>query len=743
MSEKGFDPVTYEVITHKLWQILKEAGYALIHVTGSPVVTDVGEHMESFYDKDGNSALSGGGISSHIMSGSFAIKHVIREYESNPGIHAGDQFFFNDPYIASLHNADMFILAPVFHGDERIAWTACATHTVECGGVNPGGMSPSATEIYHDGIRYAGIKLVERGNLRKDVLDAIKNMTRVPDLVALDTVAKIAGCNVAASKLLMLVDRYGKDTIKGILQEAIRVSEAKARARLRELPNGIWRGRSYIDGDGQTAKIYRVLLAMTKEDDEIHFDFTGTDPQSPGCINTSANGTLAGLFTPIVSLLFHNIEWNQGLIGPLKLTLPEGSLVNPKHPASLTGGVPGGACFAVTDVASQTICKLFAASRHREDATAQWRAGSGNCNLTGKNQYGQPYSTLVSDGMAGGTGAGPERDGCDTGGVMVNPQSIINNVETFERIYPIRWLLRKQAVDTAGHGKFRGGLGGEMALVLHKAIGPQHQVFFGRGKEPALVQGVFGGYPANNTWSIIVQDAGLEESIRKGNATPEPHELTGRICYLPTKISRLFAPTEVHYHVWEGGGGYGDPLDREPLLVSKDVVHRCITARCAKEIYGVVLDDVTGKVDETATDELRERYRKERLSSPETQRPKSKFTPPLTSSPANTSEKIQMTEYLEIAGDTLRCLKCGTVVSPAEQNYKEFVPFRERPLTVAGAWRSPTKEFLLREFYCGGCGTMLDVEMARCGDPILWDVSLKSSDQRSAISSQLSEVKAE
>lgn len=670
--------------------------------------------------------MSGGGISSHIMSGSFAIKHVIREYTDNPGIHEGDQFFLNDPYIASLHNADMFVMAPVFHQGERIGWTACATHTVECGGINPGGMSPSATEVYHDGVRFAGIKLVERGVLRKDVLNAIKHMTRVPDLVALDTVAKIAGCNVAATKLLGLVERYGKDTITGIFQELIRVSEAKARARLRELPDGTWRARTYIDGDGQTAKVYRVLLTMSKAGDEITFDFTGTDAQSPGCINTSANGTLSGLFTPIVSLLFHNIEWNQGLVAPLKMVLPEGTLVNPRYPASVTGGVPGGACFAVTDVASQTICKLFAASRYRGDASAQWRAGSGNCNLSGRNQYGQPYSTLISDGMAGGAGAGTERDGCDTGGYLVNPQAIIANVETFERNYPVRWLFRKQAVDTAGHGKFRGGLGGAMGLVLHNAQGPQHQVFFGRGRDPALVQGIFGGYPANNTCTLLVEDAGLDKCMAAGNPAPEPEQLSGRLSRLPTKTSRLFAPTDVHYHVWEGGGGYGDPLDRDPARVGKDVVRRLISPHCAREVYGVAVDEETGEVDQAATRRLRDACRRERLSSPDTRRPDGYNS----SAPAADGAKVLMTEYLELAGAVVQCRKCARVISPVGQNYKEFVPVRERPLTVAGAWRSPTNDFLLREFYCPGCGTMLDVEMTHRDDPILWDVDLAASRNR-------------
>lgn len=726
MLESSFDPITYEIVSRKMWQILKEAGYALIHVSGSPVVTDVGEHMESFYDRDGNSALSGGGISSHIMSGSFAIKHVIQKYSENPGINEGDLYFLNDPYIASLHNADMFVLAPIFYRGERIAWTACATHTVECGGINPGGMSPSATEIYHDGVRFAGIKLVDGGQLRKDVLEAIKNMTRVPDLVALDTVAKIAGCNVAASKLLKLVDRYGVEMVTGIFKDLIRVSEAKARARLRDLPDGVWRARTYIDGDGQSDKIYRVLLTMTKEDDHITFDFTGTDPQSPGCINTSANGTLSGLFTPVVSLLFHNIEWNQGLVAPLKLILPQGTLINPNYPASVTGGVPGGACFAVTDVASQTICKLFAVSRYREDASTQWRAGSGNCNLSGRNQYGQIYSTMVSDGMAGGTGAGVNRDGCDTGGIMVNPQAIIANAETFERAYPLRWLFRQQAVDSCGHGKFRGGLGGEIGVALHHAQGPQHQVFFGRGRDPALVQGIFGGYPANNTWTILVEEAGLAEAVQQGNPTPQPDELSGQVHFLPTKIGRIFAPNDVHYHVWEGGGGYGDPLDRAPELVSRDVVHRLVSAGCAQEIYGVVLDPATGEIDEKATNQRRSDMRRERLTSSETQSPRARFDGLSTGCKASeVGTGVRMTEYLEISGNTVRCLQCARPIAPADKNYKDFVPFRERPLTAAGAWRFPTQKFLIREFYCLSCGTMLDVEMVLRGDPTLWDVCLK------------------
>jgi N-methylhydantoinase B len=301
-------------------------------------------------------------------------------------------------------------------------------------------------------------------------------------------------------------------------------------------------------------------------------------------------------------------------------------------------------------------------------------------------------------------------------------------VETFERIYPLRWLFRKQAVDTAGHGKFRGGLGGEIGLVAHNPNGPQRQVFFGRGKDPALVQGIFGGYPANNTWTIIVEEAGLAEAVKQGNSTPQPEELSGKVWYLPTKISRIFATTDVHYHVWEGGGGYGDPLDRAPALVSKDVVHGRISARCAREIYGVVLNDLTREIDETATDHLRKKYRQERLTSSETERPKRPFDKPSTQPSVNKIEtKVRMTEYLEIVGDVIHCLKCGRPISPADQNYKEFVPLRERPLTIAGAWRSPTKDFLLREFYCPGCGTMLDVEMTRRGDPILWDVSLKPS----------------
>jgi N-methylhydantoinase B len=600
---KTVDPVTFSIIRHRLFRVVEEAVVTLKHVSGSAITNEGHDLMVSLYRADGSLLMGGVGFLHHLTSAAEACKSIIRRFEGD--IEEGDIFLVNDPFTAALHTSDVYLVSPIHCDGKLVAWSACFVHVFDIGAMNPGGFAPDAQDIFSEGFSSPGIKIISRGKVRQDVWDTILNMVRGPEMVALDLRSMIACNNVARERMLALIDKYGAETIDGVSQLLIDRSEEQLRARLRELPDGQWQSRQYLTAKG---KDFKVILTMTKKDDTLTFDFTGSSPQSEYSINCTKWAALGGLFAPLFPLLCYDIVWNDGVIRPITMIAPEGSIVNCTRPAPVSVATVA-AIQSVNNAACATIGKMLSASdRFAEEATAVWHANHFAIFMFGQNQRGRLSIGILTETFAGAGGARVFADGVDVGGEIPNPISRMANVETIEATFPVRYLFRRRLQDSGGAGRFRGGLGCEMAIVPHDAPdGGIHYVLSGKGTNFPMSDGLGGGFPGGTNDYIWVHANQADnkvppDTLEGFKGTQEP---------ISWGVFPLMGADGLYVR-WNGGGGIGDPLLREGVAVEADVRDGSISSQAAREIFGVVLNN--GKADESATEELRKSLRQVRLS---------------------------------------------------------------------------------------------------------------------------------
>ena len=600
------DPVTFSIIRHRLFRVVEEAVITLKHVSGSAITNEGHDLMVSLYQADGSLLMGGVGFLHHLTSAAEACKSIIRKFEGRIG--EGDLFLLNDPYTAALHTSDIYLVSPIHHGGNLVAWSACFVHVSDIGAMNPGGFAPDAQDIFTEGFSSPGIKLVERGELRQDVWDTILNMVRSPEMVALDLRSMIACNNVARERMLALIEKYGAQIVDAACKMLIDQSEARLRERLRELPDGRWQSRQYLEVKGET---YKVLLTMTKSGDSLTFDFTGSSPQSKYSVNCSKWASLGGLFAPLFPLLCYDIVWNEGVIKPITMVAPEGTIVNCTRPAPVSVATVG-AIQSVNNAACSAIGKMLAASdKYADEATAVWHANHFAIFMFGNNQRGRLAIGILTETFAGAGGARTFADGVDLGGEIPNPISRMANVETIEAQFPIRYLFRRRLKDSGGAGQYRGGAGGEMAIVAHDAPdGGIHYVVSGKGTKFPQSEGLGGGYPGGvNDYVWVHAPREMHNVDRFAHSLDT---IPGESEPISWGVFPLMG-NDALYVRWNGGGGIGDPLERPVEKVLADIDAGLISEKAAADIYGIVRQD--GALDQNATQAKRAALRDARLST--------------------------------------------------------------------------------------------------------------------------------
>jgi len=603
------DPITFSIIRHRLYRVVDEAVITLKHVSGSAITNEGHDLMVSLYRADGSLLMGGVGFLHHLTSAAEACKSIIRRFEGR--IKEGDVFLLNDPYTAALHTSDVYLVSPIHHQGSLVAWSACFVHVYDIGAANPGGFSPDSVDIFTEGFSSPGIRLVEGGELNQDIMDTLLNMVRSPEMVALDMRSMIACNNVAKVRMLALIGKYGYETVDEACSTLIDQSEKLLRERLRELPDGTWQSRQYLQAKDET---YKVVLSMTKDGDELTFDFTGSSPQSRYAINCTRWASLGGLFAPLFPLLCYDITWNDGVVRPIKMIAPEGTIVNCKRPAPVSVATVG-AIQSVNNAACSTIGKMLEASdKYAKEATAVWHANHFAVFMFGRNQHGGEAIGIFTETFAGAGGARTYSDGVDVGGEIPNPISRMANVETIEATFPIRYLFRRRMIDSGGAGEYRGGVGMEYAVMQHDSPdGGLNYVISGKGVDFPMSDGLSGGYPGAPNDYIWVHNDGVGEEGKN-----DDFHFAGSLDELPGERETVtwgvypLMGDDCLYIRWNGGGGYGDPLDRDPDAVRCDVLEGVVSAKAAREVYGVVLSGAD--VDTAATAVRRKAMLEERIS---------------------------------------------------------------------------------------------------------------------------------
>lgn len=720
---RGIDPVTFEIVRHKLYGVVDEAIIALENVSGSPITNEGHDMMVSLYGPDGELLIGGVGFLHHLTSAAQAVKHIIENFSEDPGIYEDDVFFLNDSYTAALHPPDVYMISPIHWNGRLTGFVANFVHVTDIGAIDPGGFCPNATECYQEGFVSKGIKIVEKGKVRKDIFETILNVVRDPGMTALDFRSQLAANHVAKERMHRLYQDYGFDTVETIGKILIEQSEKLIRQRLSELPDGVWKARQYIDMPDQ---IYQVELTATKEEDTLTYDFTGTSKQASLGINCCYWATLGGMFAPIFPLLAYDITWNDGVTKAFKLIAPEGTIVNCQRPAPISIATVG-AIQIVNNLSTTVISKMMGASpKYQDRATAVWHGSHAHVELHGLNQTGEYFVSPLTDTFAGAGGARAFKDGVDIGGEIPNVVSRWANVETHEMSFPLIYLFRRPVRDSGGPGKFRGGVCHEYAIMPHDSFdGKLGTVLFGKGLKSPMSQGVFGGNPGCNVDYIIFRDSNGQE------LPPDLPAMKGEEETAQWGIFDL-EKNDTLYVRFMGGGGYGDPLARDVNQVLEDVLQGLVSAKAAEEIFGVIFADQVQAVNIDATLKQREELRKARLAG-RNLAAKTDEKVAATGLPINVN--LQMVKEQE---DYIQCTHCGSKVSGAEDLWKDKVVSRKSPLSQAGPLRPVDNGFFLREFFCPSCAALLDTEVVFKDDPPLYDkiskwpleLSLSESGQR-------------
>ncbi|MFK4548119.1 N-methylhydantoinase B [Streptomyces tendae] len=710
----AIDPITFEVVRNRLSAITEEQAITLKSVSGSPVVTDATDFNNGLYLADGAIVTMGPQVLFHSGSMAGVVRTIIRDCADNPGIAEGDMFILNDPYRGALHQPDVSIVAPVFADGELVAWVGSCAHQIDFGGMNFGSWSLKATEIQQEAMLLPGVKVVEGGEIRQDIWQMIMGMTRMPMAVGLDLKAMIAANTVAARRLHELMDRYGRAEVLQVMRLEIEHSEQQLRERLRALPDGVFRAVDFLEHDGHTNQLYEFRLAVTKRGEELLLDFTGSSPQAPGFINCTYSGLMGGVFTALLPILASGLRWNEGLLRPLTVIAPEGTICNAKWPAPVSSATIS-SIWVVTNVTVTALSRL--AGTHADsapDATAVTKGSMTALTLSGTGRDGEPYGTFLLDSTAGGGGAYHDHDGLTASGDFCVPRPAITNVENHEAAGPILYLYRSIVTDSAGPGRQRGGATVGLALTPHDTD-ELRAMIVGHGVEVPNSTGLHGGMEGSCNHNSLLRAASTENPVTTVQSREDTAHRPGEILDLGAKPG-FFALRrgDVLSYSFQGGGGYGDPAERDPAAVARDVHDGYVSRTAAERIYGVVLAP-DGTADEPATNTRRRELRTQRCGGRAPER-----------MPAPHGVRWQgrfLTPKLSLDEEGLIHCTCGECLGPGP-DWKRRASARTVTPQEHGPHVRLHTELELREHICPGCGSLLESEVARTGADSLVTVEL-------------------
>ena len=723
---EDIDPITYEVIRHAMWNINVEHGNTIMRISGSPICAYGHDFNPCLLDETGGFVFFGPFLQYLSSASGTAVKWTLEHRSDNPGIGEGDIFLTNDPWIGATHQSDVTLMAPVFWQGELFCWVANTLHQWDLGGTAPGGFNPDAEDVFWEAGCIPPIKIVEGGKLRKDLEEEYIRRSRVPELVALDLRAEIAGCNIAHKRISDLMERYGADTIKGVMRKLQDDSQKAFCKRLATIPDGTWRESAWAEmkkpGDRH---LYRNTLVLTKRGDKLIFSNQGTDPQG-GTMNSTLIGWKGAIASMInAQMLFDQMFVIEGAYRHMEFDVVPGTLTCATYPAAVSAS-PALSLMQTIALAGVVISKMLACSsdpKMRSEVQSSMGAATYPVSaISGIDQRGQAYASFLQDPMGAALPALSWKDGLDTGGFGWDLQSTMPNVEENERFYPILYMWRRELANSGGAGKYRGGNSAEFAFIPHGT--ERISMFVAAGNCAVPPPGIFGGLAPSTTRYTIWRGANVEQQARESGQMPlSAEDFMGEKQYIaPKTIDLTQTPADAFTLSWAAAGGYGDPLERDPELVASDIENRVVSQDIAHDIYGIVFDKQLA-VDKAATEVRRTELRRARIIN----------APAGKTAKINPDQAASIAEGMVLAKDgdrqVIGCSKCHTELCNADENYKLHCVINDHPITAANPHVLDPKiyvddEIVLRNYVCPGCGLLLAAEFQRPEDPPLWDIQL-------------------
>ena len=566
------DPVTLDIIENALRNARVEMDATLVRTAMSPGIREQGDAFPLIADHEGRMIVG--------QFGSF-IGGFLRGYDGT--IEEGDMFFLSDPYSvegAISHSNDWLVLLPVFKDGRLLAYTAMFGHQSDIGGMVPGSMPIHATNIFQEGVRIPPVKIYRGGEYNEDLVKLVLHQSRTPQWCAADLNALIASCRVAARRVEEMADRFGIDTYVSATGELLARNHRAMKTLLSQaVSEEKVSFQDYLCDDGMGFGPYRLKCTMWREGTRVILDFDGTDPQSVASINFYMNENMFKMFFGIYMIMVFDpqIMFNDGFYDLIEVRIPEGSLLKPKFPAALSGRTH--ALGRIFDILGGLL-----GQKTPEFLNAAGFSSSPHLFYAGTDRKGEWFQ-LFQIGFGGIPGR-PMGDGPDGHSLWPGFTNVPN--EFLERYFPLVIERYETVADSGGAGLNRGGNGIIMSYrFLEPGVIALHD---DRWFVPPW--GVNGGKPGARARKILEKPDGSQ--IVLGNKVEDV---------------KVEADDVLHFVTW-GGGGWGDPLERDPALVAKEIGQGLVTIEGARA-YGVVIGD-DGQVDATATGALREAIRGER-----------------------------------------------------------------------------------------------------------------------------------
>ena len=599
-AETDIDPITYEVIRHRLFTINDEHGDTLTNVSGSPVAKFAKDFQPTILTEHGEVISHGPFVQLFSPAAQFITKWTLENRSANPGIGPGDAFLCNDPWIGSTHQPDVFLVAPVFHDSEVFCWVANAMHQADVGGVNPGSFCPDAESVFEESEPIPPVKLVEAGTVQEDIRQLYLRNSRLPQIVGLDLSAQIAGINVARDRIEAVLEEFGAAIVKGVMGRILSDAEAKFQEKIDAIPDGTWRGRSYMEGMySDDERLFTGEVQVRKEGEELRITNENTDVNT-GAMNITRPTFRTAAMMAINPLLAYDSQWaTGGVLRRIEFETEPGRITSAEWPSGVSNGGSNAYTFAFGAVYDAVVRMLAASPDLRDEIVSGAFAGYGPASHAGIDQWGEEFGAMNLDVMGPSTGATPHHDGIDTGGIYIaSPESPVPNIEENEMSMPMMYLFKREQKNYLGHGEYRSGAGMLYCMKPHKTEEVQNAMSANGSVLP--IQRGLAGYPGNPLVHRIVRDSDTEEAFEQRRIPQDP---LNEAELLPSKTSYTQYPDDLIIIGHSSAPGYGDPLKRDPKKVAEDVRKELVSEEAAEDVYGVTLDidgdEVTVREGET------------------------------------------------------------------------------------------------------------------------------------------------
>ena len=567
MAKLSIDPITLEVVHNALSSIADELALVIMRAAYSNIVRDSMDYSTAVCDFSGKTISQGLTNPVHLGSFPHAMKNLV--YQQRDNMNKGDIFIFNDPYgSGGMHLPDFYIIKPIFINGAIEGYTATLAHQTDVGGIAPGGMGVFSKEIYQEGLRLPILKLYENDEPNEAIFEIIQKNTRMPKSVLGDIKSQVAACYTGEKAFIELFEMYGRKKFRMITEEIHNYAERIIRNNISKLPNGNYKFEDYLDGLGENPEPIKFAVNLNIKKDNITVDWTGTSPQVKAAINGPLPTTHAMSYLGVRCALAVKMPNCEGYMRAISVKAPKGSIVNPNEPAAC--GARGIICFRMFDTILGAFSKILP-----DRIPAANEGGSSAPHISGRDKNNKPF--LASGGLMGCWGGSSFSDGFEG---ISNPAANLSNtpIEVLESQQPVQITKYAFVKNSGGPGKNRGG----MALVRgYRLLETEAELVMRSDRRSITPYGLKGGLPGTPSWNII----------RSGNK-----KILLPVC--PMSAIKMVKNDEF-IHIQAGGGGFGNPLQRNPKKVLNDFLNDLIDKDYAEQVYGVIISK--NKVDQNET----------------------------------------------------------------------------------------------------------------------------------------------